>query len=128
MAEVAHWENLARSWLELAEQETEAIQREDWQALAKCQERIGALQRQWETFAQETRVGGSDARAIQQSPVIRDLVSALIERERHNLKLLEERRAALQVEMERWADVAHRIRQWYRIQPGSGRPGWMQFS
>lgn len=114
-----------RSWLELAQQETEAIQRENWSDLRHCQDRIQALQAQWER---------TEAAAAQQSggvpanEEIRSLVRALIERERHNQRLLAERQAKLREEMEHWNGVAVRIRRFSRGMNSSAPSVWSRFS
>lgn len=114
-----------RSWLEMAERETEAIQRDDWESLRFCQDRIRDLQAEWEGRDRMTRElrPGSSAREE-----IRSLVSALIERERYNQRLLAERLGKLRHEMEHWNGVAARVRRFSRGMSAPARSVWSRFS
>ena len=114
-----------RSWLDLAERETEAIQREDWGSLRFCQDRIHDLQAEWERRGRMTRDlhPGSSAR-----DEIRSLVSALIERERYNQRLLAERLEKLRQEIEHWNGVAARVRRFSRGMNAPARSVWSRFS
>ena len=120
-----HTLSFLRAWLDLAERETEAIQREDWGSLRFCQDRIHNLRVEWERSRKAARdfpPGGSPREEI------RSLVSALIERERHNQRLLAERLGKLRQEMEHWNTVAARVRRFSRKMSAPARSVWSRFS
>lgn len=128
MRDASELESWLRSWLELAEQETEAIEREDWAALAHCQERIRQLQAQCERATHANRDATQRLELRSLPPALRSVVTALLERERHNLTLLAERRARLQTELDRWSHVVLRLK---RAQPTAGAlrdSGWSRLS
>jgi len=114
-----------RSWLDLAERETEAIQRGDWVCLRFCQDRIRDLQADWEQ--RSTAATGSSPRSSAREEV-RSLLTALIERERHNQRLLAERLEKLRQEIEHWNGVAARVRRFSRGMNAPARSVWSRFS
>jgi hypothetical protein len=120
---------LLQSWLELAERETDAIQRADWTALRHCQDQIRLLQQEWNSAAARANPLKPPAGADHpRSSEVGTLLNALLERERYNQRLLAERRERLEGELAYWNAVAVRLRRFWRGPGSRARSGWSGLS
>ncbi|MEJ5237940.1 MAG: hypothetical protein WHT82_06250 [Limisphaera sp.] len=120
--------DLARAWLELAEQETEAIQQQDWSRLATCQQRISQLQQRWDQWNNGACPSPGPHNPEPPDPELRQLLIALIERERFNQELLNRQRAALEAEYGQLTRAAWHLRRLQQIRPAQNLAGWSRFS
>lgn len=119
---------LARAWLELAEQETEAIQQQDWHRLASCQHRISRLQQRWEQWRNAAGSSPAPRNANPPDPELRQLLAALIEREQFNQELLSRQRAALEAEFGQFTRAAWQLRRFQQSRAAQNLAGWSRFS
>lgn len=120
--------DLARAWLELAEQETEAIRQQDWPRLASCQQRISQLQQRWEQWRNAAGLSQAPRNANPPDPELRQLLAALIEREQFNQELLSRQRAALEAEFGQLTRAAWQLRRFQQSHAAQNLAGWSRFS
>ena len=119
---------LARAWLELAEQETEAIQQENWHRLAACQQQIAQLQQQWEALLARPGTPQNTGSETPPEPALRHLLTALLERERFNQQLLQQRRSVLESEFQQLTRAAWGVRRLQQTRSESRTAGWSHVS
>jgi hypothetical protein len=119
---------LARAWLDLAEQETEAIQQENWHRLAACQQQIAQLQQQWEKLLAPPEPTQSTGVGTLPDPEIRHLLAALLERERFNQQLLQQRRSVSESEFQQLTRAAWNLRRLHSARSGPPTSGWSHLS
>jgi hypothetical protein len=122
--------NSYREWRRLADAEAQAIRQGNWTAVSDCQIALQELQPRINQFNEEARQewlrqGGREAAEEKE---FRRIIAEVIEVERQNQALLQDRAESVQSQFRQLEQTGHTLRQVQRSYSPARPPSWTSFS